>query len=279
MPVAPTTVPGLRVLLVDDSMAILKVTGRALEQAGHTVETASNGSRALDRLLKCFKSEGAMEMAPSAVCVKDFDFMLIDLQMPVMDGFECVRRFRAVESEIHSKFLQLQDTESTTRGTMDVFDLQHVAVAALNDDELSSKSKEAHLSDCGGLNTGGSTSTRATAPSTSISTSTSTSTGISSRQLMPDEGTVTTVTGASALHVTAIPPPVGEVGVGGIEAGKLRRLPIIGMSANSDDVSKELALSSGMDAFIAKPFSLKDLQPLLLRFVVASMAAGSNSET
>jgi CheY-like chemotaxis protein len=51
--------------------------------------------------------------------------------------------------------------------------------------------------------------------------------------------------------------------------GALRRLPIIGMSANSDDVSKEMALAAGMDNFIGKPFSFKDLQPLLVRIMTS----------
>jgi DNA-binding response OmpR family regulator len=35
------------------------------------------------------------------------------------------------------------------------------------------------------------------------------------------------------------------------------------MSANSDDENRRLGLAAGMDQFISKPFSMKDLQPLL----------------
>jgi two-component system, sensor histidine kinase len=71
------------VLLVDDSMAILKMTSKALLREGFTVTTAENGSIALN-ILK--------ERA------KDFDVVLTDLQMPVMDGLEMTRRYRELEA-------------------------------------------------------------------------------------------------------------------------------------------------------------------------------------
>ena len=43
----------------------------------------------------------------------------------------------------------------------------------------------------------------------------------------------------------------------------LHRLPIVGMSANSDNESRLMGLASGMDDFIAKPFSMKDLEAML----------------
>jgi CheY-like chemotaxis protein len=71
-------------LLTDDSVSILKVTKRFLEKHGHTVETAENGNQSLKRL---------------KANLDDFDLMITDLQMPVMDGFESVRRFREYEQQ------------------------------------------------------------------------------------------------------------------------------------------------------------------------------------
>ena len=76
--------PPLRILLTDDSVSILKVTKRFLEKHGHTVETAENGSQSLKRL---------------TASREDFDLLITDLQMPVMDGFESVRRFREFEQQ------------------------------------------------------------------------------------------------------------------------------------------------------------------------------------
>ena len=77
----PTTLPPLRILLTDDSPSILKVTTRFLEKAGHTVETADNGNQSLERL---------------KVARDSFDVHITDLQMPVMDGYESVRRYRGM---------------------------------------------------------------------------------------------------------------------------------------------------------------------------------------
>jgi CheY-like chemotaxis protein len=83
-PEAQPYLPPLRILLTDDSVSILKVTKRFLEKHGHTVETAENGNQSLERL-KARRD--------------DFDLLITDLQMPVMDGFESVRRFREFEQQ------------------------------------------------------------------------------------------------------------------------------------------------------------------------------------
>ena len=75
-----------RILIVDDSLSILKVTSRLLKMNGHTVETASNGSIGLKRLKEAYDTG-------------DFDMILTDLQMPVMDGVEATSRFRRFEDE------------------------------------------------------------------------------------------------------------------------------------------------------------------------------------
>ena len=75
----PETEPGAgRVLIADDNPVNALIARRALESAGFTVTVAATGSEALD---------AAARMAPELV--------LMDLRMPVMDGFEAMRRLRA----------------------------------------------------------------------------------------------------------------------------------------------------------------------------------------
>jgi signal transduction histidine kinase/ActR/RegA family two-component response regulator len=70
---------GLRVLAVDDNRINLMVASKALEQLGILAETAGDGQQALDRL----------RAGPT-----DFDAVLMDIQMPVMDGLTATREIR-----------------------------------------------------------------------------------------------------------------------------------------------------------------------------------------
>jgi len=70
---------GVRVLVVDDSDINLEVTKRILELEGAKVLLASNGQEAFDLL----------EAQPHAI-----DVVLMDVQMPVLDGHDATRRIR-----------------------------------------------------------------------------------------------------------------------------------------------------------------------------------------
>ena len=78
-PPAGARLAGLRVLLVDDNRINLMVATKALQLEGASVETAGDGQQALDRL----------RSGPT-----DFDAVLMDIQMPVMDGLTATREIR-----------------------------------------------------------------------------------------------------------------------------------------------------------------------------------------
>jgi two-component system, sensor histidine kinase and response regulator len=78
-PVRPR-IRGLRVLVVEDNVVNQKLAVRLLEKGGHIVQVASNGREALEKL----KASG-------------FDLVFMDLQMPVMSGFEATAAVRAME--------------------------------------------------------------------------------------------------------------------------------------------------------------------------------------
>ncbi len=73
----PVTGSG-RVLIADDNPVNAMIARRALESAGFTVTVASTGAEAVE-----------------AVDLMIPDLVLMDLRMPVMDGFEATRRLRA----------------------------------------------------------------------------------------------------------------------------------------------------------------------------------------
>lgn len=74
---------GVRILLVDDSDINLEVARRLLEKEGAWVETCMNGQEALQAL--------TTTQSPGATL---FDAVLMDVQMPVMDGYEATARIR-----------------------------------------------------------------------------------------------------------------------------------------------------------------------------------------
>jgi predicted ATPase/signal transduction histidine kinase/DNA-binding response OmpR family regulator len=75
---APAALDGLRVLLVEDNLINQELAIELLRDAGLEVEVADDGRAAL----------AALERAA-------FDLVLMDVQMPVMDGYEAARAIRA----------------------------------------------------------------------------------------------------------------------------------------------------------------------------------------
>ena len=81
-----TKLATLRVLVTDDAPTILKVCKRLLTINGHTVDTAVNGNESLEKLKAKYMSQ-------------EYDAFVTDIQMPVMDGIECTKRFRLWEEK------------------------------------------------------------------------------------------------------------------------------------------------------------------------------------
>ena len=74
---------GKRILLVEDNELNQEIAVEILQEAGFQVETADDGAAAVDRLKKAVPGQ--------------YDLVLMDIQMPVMNGYEAAEQIRKLE--------------------------------------------------------------------------------------------------------------------------------------------------------------------------------------
>ena len=66
-----------RILLVEDEANMVRTLAKILERKGYTVDAASTGEEALQRLSE-----------------RTYDLLITDLNMPVMDGLQLLREMK-----------------------------------------------------------------------------------------------------------------------------------------------------------------------------------------
>ncbi|SEJ09649.1 Signal transduction histidine kinase [Propionispira arboris] len=76
---------GMKVLLAEDNVINQQIAIELMESQGVLVDVAENGKEAVDKVLHEHKL---------------YDVILLDLQMPVMDGFEAAREIRKVDQKL-----------------------------------------------------------------------------------------------------------------------------------------------------------------------------------
>ena len=95
---------GLNVLLVEDHVVNQKVMSLMLQRMGHCVTLAENGRVALDRLQE-----------------RQFDLILLDVMMPVMDGPQTLQELRSVEKREGGHSLVIMVTAHAMTGDEEKF--------------------------------------------------------------------------------------------------------------------------------------------------------------
>jgi CheY-like chemotaxis protein len=98
-----------RILLVDDLDVNRDIAEALLTQAGHSVDMVADGAQAV-----------------AAVANNDYDLVLMDIQMPVMDGFEATARIRSLPAPKRSIPIVAMTAYATRQ------DIQHCVLLGMN---------------------------------------------------------------------------------------------------------------------------------------------------
>ncbi len=115
---------GLRILLVEDNVINQRLATGVLAKDNHEITIANNGQEAVDLLAE-----------------QSYDVVLMDVQMPVMDGFEAAKiiRQREVESGEHQPIIAMTaramkgDREKCLSAGMDEYVAKPIRIAALRE--------------------------------------------------------------------------------------------------------------------------------------------------
>lgn len=86
---------GLCVLLVEDNMINSRILAEQLRATGAKVSVANHGGEALEFLEKSRAWKGRHDDQEAV----NFDVLLMDTEMPIMDGLTCTRRIRQLEKD------------------------------------------------------------------------------------------------------------------------------------------------------------------------------------
>jgi len=95
---------GKKVLIAEDSSVIQNLTRKILEQLNFDIAAVKNGQQVIDK-----------------INVEDFDLILMDINMPVLDGMECTRQIRAMNDQKKSRVPILAITGNAKNYSLEEF--------------------------------------------------------------------------------------------------------------------------------------------------------------
>lgn len=117
-----------KVLVAEDSSVIQNLTKKILEFQNFYLVSVKNGKEVMEAIEK-----------------EDFDVILMDINMPIMDGMECSRKIRALSDKQKANVPIIAITGNAPNYSMEDFKkagIDHFLQKPLNFDELVDKVKE-----------------------------------------------------------------------------------------------------------------------------------------
>ena len=113
----------LRLLIADDSSTIRNILTKSLQRVGHEVVAVTNGLEAVQIIEESLSNHDVDPI---------FDAVILDLHMPILDGFDTIRRIRSMERS--------QQNASIMESDDDTFSLS-ILTTAVNDVSPSFKTR------------------------------------------------------------------------------------------------------------------------------------------
>jgi len=95
---------GKKILIAEDSSVIQNLTRKILEQQNFDISTVKNGQQVID-----------------IVNSQDFDLILMDINIPLIDGIECTKMIRAMNDQKKSQVPILAITGNARNLSIDEF--------------------------------------------------------------------------------------------------------------------------------------------------------------
>ncbi len=93
-----------KVLIAEDSSVIQNLTRKILQAQNFEIFSAKNGKQVIDMIAK-----------------NEYDIILMDINMPVMDGMECTRQIRSLEDKSKSTIPIVAITGNAMNYTLEEF--------------------------------------------------------------------------------------------------------------------------------------------------------------
>ena len=284
----------LRALIVDDNPIALDVLGHLSEALGWQVELAASGPAALSLLQR------------QVAAGRPFDVVLIDWQMPTMDGFETAQRIRALAGAQATPLLvmvtahgreMLAQRSDAEQSLLDGFLVKPVTALMLQEAVQAARGEAA------------ATIKPAVPAASAAAQGPKPLQGMRilvvednpnnqqvAQELLEDAGARVQLADNGQIGVDLLRADAGIYDIvlmdmqmpvmdGYTATGIIRKelglsgLPIVAMTANAMASDREACLAAGMNEHIGKPFDLEQLVALLLRLTGQAVDAPASTAT